>query len=251
DRLARAAAKAEVDVLDLLFVERQVFALPLSHQVDAAAGRFSFQAGDAKRRACVQAQAAVHAGGQVVIAQALERFQITYRPGLRMCFGSNAPFNLLITSSVGGGEPQAPTFSFTSSGAAISSSDPPAASATFRAVMTAAPSSNHQWAIPTPGDAHHRDPWGSVFMTSRSFVRGTAIRAQRSAARCECCVQASRSVPGQPSVLTVLVTASGLPKKRAITRPSEKSSIAEGATGAASTASTAGQPSCDSTVTSC
>src|SRR5207249_1352826 len=159
DRLARAAAKAEVDVLDLLFVERQLFALPLSHQVDAAAGRFSLQAGDAKRRACVQAQAAVHAGGQVVIAQALERFQITYRPGLRMCVGSNAPFNLLITSSVGGDEPQAPTFSFTSSGAAISTSDPPAASATFRAVMTAAPSSNHQWAIPTPGDAHHRDPW--------------------------------------------------------------------------------------------
>ena len=49
-----------------------------------------------------------------------------------------------MTSSVGGGVPHAPISFFTSSGAAISTSDPPEASASFRALNTSSASPNDQ-----------------------------------------------------------------------------------------------------------
>src|SRR5438309_9388708 len=57
DALASAAPEAEVDVLHLLLVERQRPALPLRHEVDAAAARLGPEAGDAGRRAGMQADA--------------------------------------------------------------------------------------------------------------------------------------------------------------------------------------------------
>src|SRR5256885_17111780 len=60
--LAGPAAQTQVDVLDLLLVERHGAALPLRHQVDAAARRLGLETGDAKGRARVQAQPAVDAG---------------------------------------------------------------------------------------------------------------------------------------------------------------------------------------------
>ena len=51
--------------------------------------------------------------------------------------------------------PQAPTWRLSASGAASRTSEPPAASAARRAMVTvsASPASNH-WATPTPGEAH-------------------------------------------------------------------------------------------------
>src|SRR5260370_463858 len=94
--LARAAPEAEVDVLRLVFGERKRAALPLRHQIDAAAGRFCFQPCLPEGRARVQAEAAVHAGREVVIAQTRERLgrggvaHTTNLPGLITWLGSNA-----------------------------------------------------------------------------------------------------------------------------------------------------------------
>src|SRR2546423_5358214 len=80
DRLACPAAKAEVDVLHLLLVEGHLPALPLRHQVDAAARRFGLEPGGTERRAGVEAQPAVHAGREVVVTQQVEA-QTTNLPG--------------------------------------------------------------------------------------------------------------------------------------------------------------------------
>src|SRR5438477_2295727 len=101
DRLARAAAEAQVDVLELLLFERQAAALPLRHQIDASARRLGLESGDAKSRARVEAKPAVDAGGKVVVAESLEGFQTRNRPGLSAWFGSNASFNRCMRAMVG------------------------------------------------------------------------------------------------------------------------------------------------------
>src|SRR5690348_13259640 len=80
--LACPAAEAQIDVLDLLLLERHRAALPLRHQIDAPTRGLGLQAGDPKRGACVEAQPTVHAGREVVVRQSLER-HTTNRPGLR------------------------------------------------------------------------------------------------------------------------------------------------------------------------
>src|SRR5579859_6775030 len=170
--LARAAAEAQVDVTRLLLREGKLLALPLRHQVDAAARGLGLEAADSKRRARVQAQPAMHARGEVVVAEALERLQNKNLPGFNTWSGSNASLSRRIISSVSGGVPQAPACLLMSSGAANSTSEPPAASAADRAAARSSPLSKLQCAIPTPGDAHQVDLAGSDSSTPRSAARG-------------------------------------------------------------------------------
>src|SRR6266550_4708463 len=69
DALTGAASEAEVDVLHLLFVELQRPALPLRHQIDTAARRLGLESGDTECRAGIETQAAVDAGGEIVVRQ--------------------------------------------------------------------------------------------------------------------------------------------------------------------------------------
>src|SRR5437879_13520457 len=107
--LTGAAAETEVDVLHLLFVELQRPALPLSHEVDAAARRLGLESGDAEGGAGVAAEATVDTGGEVVIGQPREGgCQTTYLPGFNMPYGSNAYFRRLVRSIVCGVPTQPP-----------------------------------------------------------------------------------------------------------------------------------------------
>src|ERR1700674_2564179 len=234
-RLAGAAAEAEIDVAHLVLIEGHRLALPLGHEVDATPRRFRLETRDAEGRARVQAQAAVNARGKVVVAEKLEGFQTTNLPGFRMPCGSKAPLMRRISSRVAGGVPQAPSSRVRSGPAAIRTSDPPADSAAARALRTFCRSpSSVQYAIPMPGEAHHCEPAGRPESNPRNAFLGTAMRAQDSGARLECSPHIEASAGFHPSSETMRFTASGLPKKRASTRPSEKSSSAEGISGRSS-----------------
>src|SRR6202158_6034183 len=130
-RLACATAEAEVDVAQLLLLEWHRPAFPLRHQIDAAARGFGLQARLAEGWARIEAQSAVDAGGQVVVAQEVEWFGLhtTNLPGFRMPSGSKALLRRLITPIVSGGVPQAPICLETSAGACIRTSEPCAFSA--------------------------------------------------------------------------------------------------------------------------
>src|SRR5207245_5345485 len=211
--LARAAADAYVDLLVLPLVNRQRPALPLGHEVDAAARRLGLETRDAKRRACVEAQAAVDAGREVVVGQTRERnCQTTNLPGFKTPPGSNACFRRRWTSSVDGTAPHAPTSRVKSSGAARRARVPPAPSTVDLISRTELASvATDQCAIPMPGEAHHSAPEGNVPRTRRSSDRGTATRAQRSGARPPCSAHPVSYSDPQPSALTTRLTASGLP----------------------------------------
>src|SRR6195256_5486404 len=92
DRLTCPAAEAQIDVAHLFLLERQRPALPLRHEVDAAARRLGLQPGGAESWARVEAQTAVDASGEVVVAQEIEGFaaHTTNLPGFRMPVGSKA-----------------------------------------------------------------------------------------------------------------------------------------------------------------
>src|SRR5438094_892418 len=183
--LARSAAKAEVDVLDLLLVKSHGPALPLRHQVDAAARGFGLQSGDPKGRTRVEAQTAVDAGREVVVRQAAEwSRQTTNRPGFKTWSGSNACLRRRMMSMVGGGVPHAPTSRMKSSGAAIMTRLPPAVSVLARTSFTEGVSDAiAQCATPIPGEAHQPAPLGSPSTSPRSADRGAAMRAHRAGAR--------------------------------------------------------------------
>src|SRR5438552_17272871 len=273
DALACAAADTEVDVLHLLLVERQRPALPLRHQVDAAARRLGLESCDAERRAGVETQAAMHAGGEIVIREPckgvrlprlrgstaarrgwgwLKPAQTTYLPGFKAPSGSNAFFMRRMMSSVAGDVPHAPTSRMKSSGAASMTSVPPAPSTldlTSRTDCASPPIA--QCATPTPGDAHHRSGWGRTSPIFRHADRGTAIRAHSSGPLRECLSQTAGSASSHSSPDTTRSTASGLPRYRASTRPSEDSSTADGASGVDNASSAASQAPSFETVTSC
>src|ERR1700694_3659779 len=141
---------------DLLLCERQRSSFPLRHEINPAARRFGLETGDAEGRARVEAQAAVDACGEGVIAQKLELFGAHTRnlPGLRMAPGSNALLSRRMTSMVGGDVPQAPSSLATSGEADMSTSDPWAASAVARTFRTSVALVNAQFAMPVPGEAH-------------------------------------------------------------------------------------------------
>ena len=67
DRFASPAAEAEVEVPGEILGEGQLPALPLRHQVEAPAGRLGLQVRDPVGGAVIEAEAAVHAGGEVVV----------------------------------------------------------------------------------------------------------------------------------------------------------------------------------------
>ena len=108
--LARAATEAQVDVLDLLLIKGHRSAFPLGHEVDAAARRLGLESGDPKGRTCVETQAAVDAGGKVVVGETRERSgHTTNLPGFKTPSGSKAALRRRMISIVFGGVPQAPT----------------------------------------------------------------------------------------------------------------------------------------------
>src|SRR5262249_25800451 len=141
DGLTGPATQAEVDVADLIFREGEPAALPLCHQVDAAPGRLRLQACEAECGAVVQTEAAVNAGGKVVVRRRVRSLkglrrgfpltldkvpyvqchgQVRYLPGERVRLGSNASRKLLIHRRVAGGVPHVPTCRLRSTGAASS-----------------------------------------------------------------------------------------------------------------------------------
>src|SRR5487761_709928 len=98
----------------------------------------------------------MHARGEIVVFEEVECHQTTNLPGFKIRPGSNEFLSRCISSSVGGGLPQASTSRRRSFGAAKSTSDPPLDSAAARASRTPpAPPTIDQWTMPTPGDAHH------------------------------------------------------------------------------------------------
>src|SRR5205823_720904 len=175
----------QVDVLDLLLVERHGAALPLRHQVDPATRRLGLETGDAKGRARVQAQSAVDAGREVVVGEAGERrAQTTNRPGFNTPSGSKACLIRRMISSVGGGVPHAPTARIMSSDAASMTSAPPAASALLRTLrIDSASPGGDQCAMPAAGEAHQSL---SPSRIPRNFSRGVVIRAHVWGARSAC-----------------------------------------------------------------
>src|SRR5258708_19710021 len=102
----------------LLLLEGQRPAFPLGQQIDPSAGRFGLQACGAESWTCVEAQAAVDARGEVVVAKKIERFVLhtTNLPGFRVPSGSKAFLSRRITPIVSGGVPPAPIFLETSVG---------------------------------------------------------------------------------------------------------------------------------------
>src|ERR1700682_1909245 len=169
-RLAGATAEAQVDVAHLLLLEWHRPAFPLRHQIDAAARGFGLHARLAAGPARVETQSAVHARGEVVVAQEVEWFGLhtTNRPGFRMPSGSKAFLSRRITPIVSGGVPHAPICLETSADACISTSEPCNFSAAWRTLTTSSELSKDQCAMPTPGEAHHRACSGNASRISWS-----------------------------------------------------------------------------------